>query len=66
MAKVKYPFYSLSVRGTLITQAASPPRGRKRRGFDRLRPPKRAEDLYKGPMAGAIIYQRNGTVKRSS
>ena len=66
MAKVKFPFYSLSARGTLITQTTSPPRGRKRRGFDRLRPPKRAEDLYKGPMAGAIIYQRNGTVKRSS
>ena len=26
MAKVKFPFYSLSARGTLITQAASPPR----------------------------------------
>lgn len=65
MAKVKYPFYSLSVRGTLITQSTSPPRGRKRRGFDYLRPPKRAEDLYKGHMAGAIRYNRNGTVTRS-
>ena len=66
MAKVKFPFYSLSVRGTLITQSTSPPRGRKRRSFDRLRPPKRAEDLYKGPMAGAIVYQKNGTVTRTS
>ena len=66
MAKVKYPFYSLSVRGTLITQATSPPRGRKRRGFYRLQPPKRAEDLYKGPMAGTLVYQKNGTVTRSS
>lgn len=65
MAKVKYPFYSLSVRGTLITQSTSPPRGRKRRNFDHLRPPKRAEDLYKGHMAGAIRYYRNGTVTRS-
>ena len=65
MAKVKYPFYSLSVRGTLITQATSPPRGRKRRGFDYKRPPKRTEGLYKGHMAGAIKYYRNGTVTRS-
>lgn len=65
MAKVKYPFYSLSVRGTLITQATSPPRGRKRLDFDYRRPPKRAEGLYKGHMAGAIRYYRNGTVTRS-
>jgi len=66
MAKVKYPFYSLSVRGTLITHNTSPPRGRKRRIFNPWRPPKRAEDLYKGPMAGAIVYQKNGTVTRTS
>lgn len=66
MAKVKYPFYSLSVRGTLITQATSPPRGRKRRFFNYRRPPKRAEDLYRGPMAGALVFQRNGTVTRTS
>ena len=65
MAKVKYPFYSLSVRGTLITQATSPPRGRKRKPFDYKRPPKRAEDLYKGSLAGALVYHRNGTVTRS-
>ena len=65
MAKVKYPFYSLSARGTLITQATSPPRGRKRRFFNYRRPPKRAEDLYRGRMAGAIVYQRNGTVTRT-
>ena len=65
MAKVKYPFYSLSVRGTLITQATSPPRGRKRRPFNPRRPRKRAEDLHKGPMAGALVYQRNGTVTRT-
>ena len=66
MAKVKFPFYSLSARGTLITQAASPPRGRKRRIFNARWPRKTAEDLKKGPMAGAILYQKNGTVKRSS
>lgn len=66
MAKVKYPFYSLSVRGTLITQATSPPRGRKRRAFNPRRPRKRAEDLHKGKMAGALVYQRNGTVTRTS
>lgn len=66
MAKVKYPFYSLSVRGTLVTHNTSPPRGRKRRIFNPRRPPKRAEDLYKGPMAGAIVYQKNGTVTRTS
>lgn len=65
MAKVKYPFYSLSARGTLITQATSPPRGRKRRSFKPRSPPTSAEDIHKGPMAGAIVYQRNGTVKRS-
>lgn len=65
MAKVKFPFYSLSARGTLITQAASPPRGRKRRIFNPRRPPKRAEDIHKGPMAGALVYQKNGTVTSS-
>ena len=66
MAKVKFPFYSLSVRGTLITQATSPPRGRKRRRFNPRRPKERAEDLHKGPMAGALVFQRNGTVTRTS
>ena len=66
MAKVKFPFYSLSVRGTLITQAASPPRGRKRRIFNPRRPRTTAEDLHKGPMAGALVFQRNGTVTRTS
>lgn len=66
MAKVKFPFYSLSARGTLITQTTSPPRGRKRKRFNPRRPPKRARDIHKGPLAGAIIYQKNGTVKRSS
>ena len=66
MAKVKYPFYSMSVRGSLITQATSPPRGRKRRRFNPRRPRTRAEDLHKGPMAGALIFQRNGTVTRTS
>ena len=66
MAKVKFPFYSLRANGTLITQSTSPPRGRKRKPFDYKRPPKRAEDLYKGSLAGALVYQRNGTVIRSS
>ena len=66
MAKVKFPFYSLSVRGTLITQATSPPRGRKRKRFNPRRPPKRAANLHKGPMAGALVFQRNGTVTRTS
>ena len=66
MAKVKYPFYSLSVRGTLITQATSPPRGRKRKIFNPRRPPKRAEGIHKGPMAGALVFQSNGTVARTS
>ena len=66
MAKVKFPFYSLSARGTLITQAASPPRGRKRRIFNPRRPRTTAEDLHKGPMAGALVYQKNGTVTRTS
>lgn len=66
MAKVKYPFYSLSVRGTLITQATSPPRGRKRRIFNPRHPRTTAEDLHKGPLAGALVYQRNGTVTRTS
>ena len=66
MAKVKFPFYSLSARGTLITQAASPPRGRKRKRFNPRRPPKRAQDIHRGAMAGAIVYQKNGTVKRTA
>ena len=66
MAKVKFPVYSLSARGTLITQATSPPRGRKRRVFHPRYPRTTAEDLHKGPMAGAIIYQKNGTVTRTS
>ena len=66
MAKVKYPFYSLSASGTLITHTTSPPRGRKRRGFHPRNPPKRAEDIHKGPMAGALVYQKNGTVHRTS
>ena len=66
MAKVKFPFYSLSARGTLITHNTSPPRGRKRRRFNPRQPPERAEDIHKGPMAGALIFQRNGTVTRTS
>lgn len=65
MAKVKFPFYSTSARGTLITQATSPPRGRKRRAFNPRRPPTRAEDIHKGPMAGGLVYQKNGTVTSS-
>ena len=66
MAKVKFPFYSLSASGKLITHATSPPRGRKRKPFNPSRQSKRAQDIYKGPMAGALLYQKNGTVKRSS
>ena len=65
MAKVKFPFYSLSARGTLITQAASPARGRKRTRFNPRRPPKRAQQLHKGSLAGVIVYQKNGTVTRT-
>ena len=65
MARVKFPFYSTSARGTLITHNTSPPRGRKRRRFNPRRPPKRAEDIHKGPMAGALVYQKNGTVTSS-
>lgn len=65
MAKVKYPFYSLAARGTLITQTTSPPRGRKRRRFNPRRPPNRSEDIHKGPLAGALVYQKNGTVTSS-
>ena len=65
MAKVKFPFYSLSARGTLITQATSPPRGRKRRTFNPRRPPNRSEDIHRGPLAGALVYQQNGTVTSS-
>ena len=61
MARVKFPFYSTSARGTLITHNTSPPRGRKRRRFNPRSPPKRAEDIHKGPMAGALVYQKNGT-----
>lgn len=65
MAKVKFPFYSLSARGTLITHNTSPPRGRKRRFFKPRRPPTRAEDIHKGPLAGTLVYQKNGTVTSS-
>lgn len=65
MAKVKFPFYSLSASGKLITHATSPPRGRKRKRFNPRRPPTRAEDIHKGPMAGALVYQKNGTVTSS-
>ena len=65
MAKVKFPFYSLSARGTLITQAASPPRGRKRKHFNPWHPPTRATAIHKGPLAGALVYQKNGTVTSS-
>ena len=65
MAKVKYPFYSLRASGRLITHATSPPRGRKRKLFNPRRPPKRAENLHKGSMAGAIVYHKNGTVTRT-
>ena len=65
MAKVKFPFYSLSASGTLVTNNTSPPRGRKRRTFTPRSPPTAAEDLQKGPMAGAIVYQKNGTVTSS-
>ena len=65
MAKVKFPFYSLSARGTLITNNTSPPRGRKRRAFKPRHPPKRAEDIHKGQLAGALVYQKNGTVTRT-
>ncbi len=65
MAKVKFPFYSLSARGTLITYNTSPPRGRRRKRFHPRRPPTRAEDIHKGPLAGTLVYQKNGTVTRS-
>ena len=65
MAKVKFPFYSLRASGKLITQATSPPRGRKRRIFNPRRPSTTAEDLHKGSMAGAIVYHKNGTVTRT-
>lgn len=65
MAKVKYPFYSLSASGKLITHPTSPPRGRKRKRFNPRRPPKRAENLHKGSLAGAIVYHKNGTVTRT-
>lgn len=66
MAKVKFPFYSLRASGTLITHSTSPPRGRKRKRFNPRRPPTRATAIHKGPLAGALVYQYNGTVKRSS
>ena len=66
MAKVKFPFYSLSAPGTLITPTTSPPRGRTRPRVNPRRPPKRARDIHKGPMAGAILYQKNGTVRRTA
>lgn len=62
MAKVKFPFYSASARGTLITHNTSPPRGRKRKRFKPRRPPTRAVDIHKGPMAGLLVYQKNGAV----
>lgn len=65
MAKVKFPFYSLSASGKLITHATSPPRGRKRKRFNPRRPPNRSEDIHKGPLAGALVYQKNGTVTSS-
>lgn len=66
MAKVKFPFYSLKASGTLITHTTSPPRGRKRKTFNPRHPPKRAQNIHRGPMAGAVIYQRNGTVRRTT
>ena len=65
MAKVKFPFYSLSANGTLIAHNTSPPRGRKRKRFHPRRPPNRSEDIHKGPLAGALVYQKNGTVTSS-
>ena len=65
MAKVKFPFYSLRANGTLITHNTSPPRGRKRKRFNPQRPPNRSEDIHKGPLAGALVYQKNGTVTSS-
>lgn len=65
MAKVKFPFYSLSASGKLITHATSPPRGRKRKRFNPRRPPTRATDIHKGPLAGTLVYQKNGTVTSS-
>lgn len=65
MAKVKFPFYSLSAKGTLITHNTSPPRGRKRKRFNPRRPPNRSEDIHKGPLAGALVYQKHGTVTSS-
>lgn len=66
MAKVKFPFYSLSASGKLITHATSPPRGRKRKRFNLRRPPKRAQQLHSGSLAGIIVYHRNGTVRRTA
>lgn len=65
MAKVKFPFYSLSASGKLITHATSPPRGRKRKRFYPRRPTERAQQLHKGSLAGVIVYQQNGTVTRT-
>ena len=65
MAKVKFPFYSMRASGTFITHATNPPRGRKRERFNPRRPPKRAQQLHKGSLAGVIVYQQNGTVTRT-
>ncbi len=62
MAVVKYPFYSQFASGTLITNTTSPPRGRKRRERNYRNPIKTAEDRKKGPMAGPLVYSKNGRV----
>ncbi len=62
MAVVKYPFYSQFASGTLITNTTSPPRGRKRRQRNYRNPIKTAEDRHKGPMAGPLVYSKNGRV----
>jgi hypothetical protein len=62
MARVKFPFNSPSVSGTLITSKTTPPRGTRRSRFrkgsffnESSRPPR-------GSMAGPLIFSKNGYV----
>lgn len=62
MARVKYPFSSPSVSGTLITSRTTPPRGTRRRRFNKKSSASFKAAMPRGSMAGPLIFTKNGYV----
>lgn len=62
MARVKMPFGSPSVSGTLINATTSPPRGTRRRRWRKGKESKVRPGPARGPHAGPLIFGKDGRV----